>query len=31
MQFDENFVFVNLGHSGIMYVVEDSAFWQCYS
>ncbi len=30
LQFDESFVDVNLGDSGVMYVFSDSAFWQCY-
>lgn len=30
MQFDEGFVDVNLGDMGVMYVFEDSAFWQCH-
>ncbi len=30
MQFDEKFIDINLGDSGIMYVYNDYAFWQCY-
>jgi hypothetical protein len=30
MQFDEGFVYMNLGDSGVMYVYPDTAFWQCY-
>jgi hypothetical protein len=30
MQFDESFVDVNLGDSGIMYVWDDGGFWQCH-
>ncbi len=30
VQFDERFVDINLGDSGVMYVFEDTAFWQCY-
>ncbi|PKQ70742.1 toxin-antitoxin system YwqK family antitoxin [Raineya orbicola] len=30
LQFDENFAPVNLGDNGLMYVFEDTAFWQCY-
>ncbi len=30
MQFDDGFVDVNLGDSGIMYVFDDDAFWQCH-
>ncbi|MEM9071200.1 MAG: BRCT domain-containing protein [Myxococcota bacterium] len=30
MQFDESFVGINLGDSGVMYVYADTAFWQCY-
>jgi antitoxin component YwqK of YwqJK toxin-antitoxin module len=30
LQFDESFGNVNLGDSGLMYVFEDTAFWQCY-
>ena len=30
MQFDETFVDMNLGDSGIMYVYADDAFWQCH-
>ncbi|MBN2695344.1 DUF1963 domain-containing protein [bacterium] len=30
MQFDGNFADINLGDSGIMYVYNDYAFWQCY-
>lgn len=29
MQFDEQFVDINLGDAGIMYVFPDTAFWQC--
>lgn len=29
LQFDENLVDMNLGDAGIMYVFEDTAFWQC--
>lgn len=28
MQFDESFLDINLGDSGIMYVFADTAFWQ---
>lgn len=30
LQFDEGFVFMNLGDCGIMYVFADTAFWQCH-
>ncbi len=30
MQFDADFVSINLGDSGIMYVFEETAFWQCH-
>lgn len=30
MQFDEGFVSVNLGDSGVMYVYPSGSFWQCY-
>lgn len=30
MQFDEQFVDVNLGDAGVMYLFEDTAFWQCH-
>jgi hypothetical protein len=30
MQFDEGFVYMNLGDSGVMYVYPDTAFWQCH-
>lgn len=30
MQFDEGFVDVNLGDCGVMYVFDDTAFWQCH-
>ncbi|MCS6796280.1 MAG: toxin-antitoxin system YwqK family antitoxin [Raineya sp.] len=30
LQFDETFGGVNLGDGGVMYVFEDTAFWQCY-
>ncbi|MDX1902708.1 MAG: toxin-antitoxin system YwqK family antitoxin [Thermonemataceae bacterium] len=30
LQFDERFGDVNLGDSGVMYVFENTAFWQCY-
>ena len=30
MQFDESFVGINLGDMGVMYVYEDTAFWQCH-
>ncbi len=30
VQFDARFVDINLGDSGVMYVFEDTAFWQCY-
>lgn len=30
MQFDEQFVYMNLGDMGIMYVFADTAFWQCH-
>lgn len=30
MQFDESFVPMNMGDSGVMYVYTDAAFWQCY-
>lgn len=30
MQFDEYFVDMNLGDSGVMYVYANTAFWQCY-
>lgn len=29
-QFDEGFVSMNLGDTGIMYVFADTAFWQCH-
>lgn len=29
-QFDERFVHMNLGDSGVMYVFSDTAFWQCH-
>jgi hypothetical protein len=30
LQFDEGLAFINLGDSGVMYVFDDTAFWQCY-
>lgn len=30
MQFDESFVNINLGDMGVMYVFDDTAFWQCH-
>ena len=30
MQFDEGFVDINLGDSGVMYVFSDTQFWQCH-
>ncbi len=30
MQFDADLVSINLGDNGIMYVFENTAFWQCY-
>lgn len=30
LQFDEGFVDVNLGDCGVMYVFDDTAFWQCH-
>lgn len=30
LQFDEEFVPMNLGDGGIMYVFADAAFWQCH-
>ncbi|WP_168210483.1 hypothetical protein [Persicimonas caeni] len=30
LQFDEGFVYMNLGDCGIMYVFADTAFWQCH-
>lgn len=30
MQFDESFIGINLGDCGVMYVFEDTAFWQCH-
>lgn len=30
MQFDEGFVDINLGDSGVMYVFSDAQFWQCH-
>ena len=30
VQFDEGFVYMNLGDAGIMYVFTDTAFWQCH-
>ena len=30
VQFDELFVDINLGDGGVMYVYEDTAFWQCH-
>lgn len=30
MQFDERFIAMNLGDMGVMYVFEDTAFWQCH-
>jgi hypothetical protein len=30
LQFGEEFVDVNLGDCGTMYVFGDDAFWQCY-
>lgn len=29
-QFDEGFVSMNLGDTGVMYVFSDTAFWQCH-
>ncbi|MEZ4310153.1 MAG: hypothetical protein R3F14_19095 [Polyangiaceae bacterium] len=29
-QFDDSFVHMNLGDSGVMYVFSDTAFWQCH-
>lgn len=29
-QFDRSFVDINLGDMGVMYVFEDTAFWQCH-
>ncbi len=30
LQFDSTFVGINLGDMGLMYVFEDTAFWQCH-
>lgn len=30
LQFDESFAHMNLGDCGIMYVFDDTAFWQCH-
>ena len=30
LQFDEGFASVNLGDCGVMYVFDDTAFWQCH-
>ena len=30
IQFNEDFVDMNLGDAGVMYVFEDTAFWQCH-
>lgn len=30
MQFDESFAWMNLGDMGVMYVFDDTAFWQCH-
>lgn len=30
MQFDEGFIYTNLGDCGVMYVFTDTAFWQCH-
>ena len=30
MQFDEEFVSMNMGDSGVMYLYEANGFWQCY-
>ena len=30
LQFDEGFVYMNLGDCGVMYVFADTAFWQCH-
>lgn len=30
LQFDEGFADVNLGDCGVMYVFDDTAFWQCH-
>ena len=29
-QFDEALAYTNLGDSGVMYVFDDTAFWQCH-
>ncbi len=29
-QFDEGFIWMNLGDCGVMYVFSDTAFWQCH-
>ncbi|MFK7928718.1 MAG: BRCT domain-containing protein [Myxococcota bacterium] len=30
MQFDESFADINLGDTGVMYVFQSTAFWQCH-
>jgi hypothetical protein len=30
MQFDESFAWMNLGDMGVMYVFDETAFWQCH-
>lgn len=30
MQFDEGFIPMNLGDAGVMYVFDNTAFWQCH-
>lgn len=30
IQFDEDFIDINLGDGGVMYVFKDTAFWQCH-